>query len=456
MSQFTQPEEWSILLNALADDELTAEQERRLLALLQSDAEFRTEYVRFCQLLTQLSWQHDIESDEIPTPEELVAPVRSAPLLRGWWPASLAVVLLLVVVVGWLNWKEPAAEAPGHLLSVSGRVGIIRNQQPPLWIAPEQLNSLPQPLQRGDRLQTKRGSSATIELADQTRIQIQPDTEVIVRPPSGGGIRVPSGSISANVAPQSSRNPLTFLLPDAEVRVLGTELELLSTAGQSEVAVLEGKVQVTRFADGTKRSVSAGQFLPVTESGPLSVVDWPRPADQWNVDFEQGLPVGWEGQLLSQGLPEHSRGGIGSLSLQQNQQTIQKIQSPLNPSGLFFWHDDSLLHLRFKVLPPGWFHIYLHARTYADPRPVLTYCYVDVHLWQTRPGEWRTVSIPLSAFRLQSYRKDQPSLGRIPLQISFRGESETDGFMIDRIWVTRGESHASPVRNAVSPTNDMR
>ncbi|HAW32512.1 MAG TPA: hypothetical protein DCY03_31115 [Planctomycetaceae bacterium] len=70
----------------------------------------------------------------------------------------------------------------------------------------------------------------------------------------------------------------------------------------------------------------------------------------------------------------------------------------------------------------------------------MTYCYVDLRLWQTQPGAWRTVSIPLSEFRLQTYVKENPGLGCIPLQISFRGESETDGFMIDRIWVTRGNN----------------
>jgi ferric-dicitrate binding protein FerR (iron transport regulator) len=112
MSQFTQPEEWSILLNALADDELTSEQERRLIELMQADVEFRREYVRFCQLLTQLHWQHDIEPDALPASDNLMAPVRSSRSKRHWWQASLALVLLLTVVVGWLNWNEPVEEAP--------------------------------------------------------------------------------------------------------------------------------------------------------------------------------------------------------------------------------------------------------------------------------------------------------------------------------------------------------
>jgi len=456
MSQFTQPEEWSILLNALADDELTSEQERRLIELMQADVEFRREYVRFCQLLTQLHWQHDIEPDALPASDNLMAPVRSSRSKRHWWQASLALVLLLTVVVGWLNWNEPVEEAPGQLVRVSGRVGLFRDKQPPLWIAPDELFSQSPPLKRGDRLQTGRNSAATLELADQTRIQIRPETEVVIRPAPDGGIGVPAGSISAKVTPQNTGQPLIFSLPNAEVMVLGTELELLSSPGQSEVAVLEGKVQVTRLADDSKRAVSAGQFLPVTESGPLSVVDWPRPADEWSVDFEHGLPAGWEGQRMTQGLPNQSRGGVRSIPDLQGQQTVQKLQSPLDPSGLFFWHDDSLLHLTFKIQPPGWFHIYLLARTYQESRPVLTYCYVDLSLWQTQPGEWRTVSIPLSEFRLQNYAQDNPVLGRIPLQISFRGESETDGFMIDRIWVTRGAPPSPAGHTDIPATNDMR
>ena len=159
---------------------------------------------------------------------------------------------------------------------------------------------------------------------------------------------------------------------------------------------------------------------------------------------------------MTQGLPNQSRGGVRSIPDLQGQQTVQKLQSPLDPSGLFFWHDDSLLHLTFKIQPPGWFHIYLLARTYQESRPVLTYCYVDLSLWQTQPGEWRTVSIPLSEFRLQNYAQDNPVLGRIPLQISVRGESETDGFMIDRIWVTRGAPPSPAGHTDIPATNDMR
>lgn len=440
MKSYPQPEEWSILLNAMAEDALSGEQELRLIELLKFDADFRTEYVRFCQLLTQLHWQSDVESEDFSAAEREVSAFRTVPPLRRWMTVSLALVLLLAVSLGWFTWKGPVAEYPGQFVRISGRVGIFRNEQPPLWISPDELIREPQPLQPGDRLQTGRGGAATIQLLDQTRIQIRPESEVIVHPPSTGGIRVASGSISAKVAPQSPRNPLTFFLPHAEVQVLGTELELLSLPEQSDVAVQEGKVQVTRISDGSKKLVSTGQFLPVTKSEPLSVVNWPRPADEWSVDFERGVPVGWQGHQLDHSLPNDSRGGIKSAPVQENLQVIQKIQSPLDPSGLFFWHEDSLLHLRFKVQPPGWFHIYLRARTYEDPQPVLTYCYVDLNLWQTQPGEWRTVSIPLSEFRAQNYRQDKPELGRIPLQIFFRGESENNGFMIDRIWVTRGES----------------
>ncbi|MCA9007415.1 MAG: FecR domain-containing protein, partial [Planctomycetaceae bacterium] len=326
MSQFIQPEEWSILLNAMADDELTETQERRFAELLQDDPEFRTEYVRYCQLLTQLRWQYDSEPEEFASSKKQVSPTRSVKPTRRWWPASLVVAMLLMVVIGWLSWNGLAEDMPGTLVNVSGRVEIIRNKQLALLISSEAIGSHPQPLQPGDHVQTGRASSATLLLADQTRIRIQPETEVVVNPRSSGGIHVPSGSINAKVTPQSSRNPLTFFLPNSEVQVLGTELELLSTPERSEVAVLEGKVQVTRNADRTKQSVTAGQFLPVTETAPLSIVEWPLPAEEWSVDFESGLPVGWQGKRVRNSLPKNSRGAVRSVSVLQDQQMVQKIQ----------------------------------------------------------------------------------------------------------------------------------
>lgn len=437
-AQVPQSEEWSILLNGMADELLSAEQEQRLVELLRIDAGFRREYVRFCQLLTQLHWQLSAEPAASQHPVNRGVPNNSTRSSRTGWLSWMAGATVLAFAVAWLSWWHSADDAPGRVVRVSGRVGVVRSGAP-IWLRPEDIQDTPQPLQRGDRVQTGRGGSALLVLADGTEIRIRPKTEVVLFPDPQGGIDLPFGSISANVTPQSPSDPLTFFTPDGEVRVLGTELELLSTPAHSEVAVTEGRVRVTRNSDGSTVEVSMRQFLSVAGSGPLSVVDWPWPPNTWDVDFEQGLPRGWTGRMVHDALPESSRGAVAAVPEPRGQNPEFSIRSPIVPSGLFCWHDDSVLQLTFKVQPPGWFHIYLFARTYAQPQSSLAYCCVKPDLWQTRPGQWRTVSIPLSEFRLQTYVQGAPTLGRIPMQIAFSGESESVGFMIDRIQVIRGE-----------------
>ncbi len=297
MNQSTRPDEWSILLNGMADELLTAEQEQRLVELLQTDAEFRHEYVRFCQLLTQLNWELSTEPAALSKPvnqtdlpsqsgsARVADPVpqtvpQTQPRLRRavrlTWAATAVVFLALA---SWLVWWRSADMPPkqivdvadsSQVLSVIGQVAVVRGSHMPVWLDATSIRRRSQRLRRGDRVQTGRSSRAILTLADKTEIRLRPETELILFPDSHGRINLVSGSISARVTPQSSQQPLTFITQDSEVRVLGTELEILSAAGRSEVAVTEGRVLVTRRSDGSSSEVSAGQFVSLTESGPLS------------------------------------------------------------------------------------------------------------------------------------------------------------------------------------------
>lgn len=81
---------------------------------------------------------------------------------------------------------------------------------------------------------------------------------------------MPEGHIQARVTPQSFGESMTFITPRAEIRVLGTELEFLSLAGQTDVVVCEGKVRGTRASDGRTSEVGTAQCLTVTDSGDLA------------------------------------------------------------------------------------------------------------------------------------------------------------------------------------------
>lgn len=449
MNQAQYPEEWSVLLHAVAEQSLTDEQEQRLAELLRNDVTFRHEYVRHCQFITLLTWQLTTASEVLPRPIETVPEPESRPLwplqrhsqatslrLRRLWLCAA----LVMIVVGFIWLKPPVAESigPGEITEISGRVTVTRANQPPIVLRTEELIDNPWSLHPDDQIQTERGATATLMLRDQTEVRLYPSTQFLLT--SESGMRVSEGHLRANVTPQPSGTSMTFVTPQAEIRVLGTELEVLSLAGRTDVAVSEGKVRVTRTADGSISDVAAAQVLSITDAGALAVTDWPESADEWSEDFDGGLPPGWTGSVLRDGLPAGSRGAAHSIPVPHAGRTSMQIGSPVRAKGLFAWHDDSVLHVTFRVQPPAWFHIYLYARTYGDSQAVLTYCCVKPDLWQSVPGEWRTVSLPLSEFQLIHSSSTEPMLGRIPNRIVFSGPSDSAGFAIDRIRVDRTRS----------------
>lgn len=450
------PDEWSELLNGMADNTLSGEQEQRLAELLRTDIEFRQEYVRFCQLISLLTWQ----SAAGPTVVQPSAPTASIHgqdkrSCSAWgWRKTVAVAIVAVMVVGGLVWQGrllPGNNSLGTLADVVGRVGITRGDAAPIWIDAQEHGQAEWRLNSGDGVQTDRLSSAKLILSDQTEIQIDPETDLALTVGAGLIVELTQGHVSASVTPQQPGQSLTFVTGLSEVRVLGTKLEILAAVKRTEVAVASGRVRVTRPRDGSWADVGTSQFLSVAETGDLSVIDLPQPLDEWNEDFEQGLPSGWTGGSVRDDLPENSRGAAGAVSVSHPGSRMLEIGSPTREEGLFAWHADSVLHFTFRVRPPEWFHVYLFARSYCEPPVLFTYCLVKPELWQTAAGEWRTVSIPLSEFHSVTSGRDEATLGRIPVRLVFSGQGGATGVEIDRVWIDRSGANADDGLSSNAP-----
>lgn len=437
------PDEWSNLLNGMAEETLTDEQERHLADLLRTDSKFRLEYVRFCQLQTLLTMQSYTALEPlhvIPVPRWSI-PITTR---RAFFVTTTVMgIAAAVIVIGFLSWVpgRRTNSSPGELTGIIGEVEILRDDQPPRLIRAGDLVQSPLPLRPGDTIRTDRKSSATFTLSDRTEIGMHPETTLILTAEPQVQLTLPFGHATARVTPQNSGHSLTFVTPRAEVRVLGTELELLALAERTEVAVTEGLVRVTRISDRLSVDVSAAELLSVAPSGDLSVIEWARPPAVWNENFEEGLPRGWTGRFVRNGLPEGSHGAAQAVP----QGRSMEVASPIRDSGLFSWQADSVLHVTFKVQPPAWLHIYLYARTYSQSQEVMTYNYVNQELWQSSRGEWRTVHIPLSEFHQVNDGQVEQTLGRIPTRIVISGPIDHVGVTVDRIWVDRSDSFVNGI-----------
>jgi ferric-dicitrate binding protein FerR (iron transport regulator) len=115
-----------------------------------------------------------------------------------------------------------------------------------------------------------RNSSAGIVLPDGTRITIGPDATIreIAKGPKGMRIFVTLGTVTADVARQPADQPLAFVSPHGEAKVLGTVLRLVVEGVSTRVEVKEGKVQLTR--EGKAIIVSAGQYAVAGAGAPMA------------------------------------------------------------------------------------------------------------------------------------------------------------------------------------------
>jgi ferric-dicitrate binding protein FerR (iron transport regulator) len=436
-SELLIPDEWSSLLNGLADGVLTTSQEQRLASLLRDSGAFRQEYVRFCQLTAQLGWQATDRSPRqawSPPAKLKTNELRTHRRNRRRILVSIAAATLIAAAC-WFGLRAVPNDTLGFISQASGRVSVFRAGTSEAHVIGLKFTSASEPVRVGDRLQTDRFGTALVELNDHSRLSIEPGSNCEFGVDRGVSVSMPTGRLAARVAPQRKGESLSILTSHARVGVLGTELEVLARNDQSEVAVLEGRVSVTRQSDDARIDVGAMEFARVS-GREFAAFPIPDADHEWQEDFEDKLAVAWTGRRFRQAVHGRSAGMIGSVAVDGPQGVLQVASSPRLAEGLFEWHSDSVLHITYRIQPPEWFHIDLLARPYGDSTAVLTYCHVNPDLWRTSPGEWRTVSIPLSSFVLLSPAGDDAGLGRIPTQISFIGGGPT-GIEIDRVWVDR-------------------
>ena len=135
----------------------------------------------------------------------------------------------------------------------------------------------------GDRLTTAADSSATIRYPDGTTLKIQADTTITFgayAAPLRKRVTIDRGRLEADVAPQSSEQPMIFHSPHAQAEVLGTKLMLAVDSNKMHLKVSEGRVRLMRNSD--QRSVVVAKD-EIAVSGPellaKAPASWPSRRD---------------------------------------------------------------------------------------------------------------------------------------------------------------------------------
>ena len=204
--------------------------------------------------------------------------------------------------------------------------------------------------------------------------------------------------------------------------------------------MLEGDIRVTRLSDQRSVALAGGQSAEISPQADLKSAPIAAVPDIWSLDFNDGLPPGWQtGQLVFNDLPEGSRAVARTAAVEENGQRRYQLRSHNAWSkGLFTLHDDSWIHIRYRLEKPGTFLLYVVCRQHDFGEPVCTVL-TPGNLQQTEPNRWHTLTLPLNQFRRARARDIIPLQGQlVAFCLVFDSPEHNPGLTVDRIWVTRG------------------
>ena len=174
---------------------------------------------------------------------------------HSWW-GGLAALLIVAILISKFFRGTPVEESNEVIAEIVELNGAVS------WIADgEQAEGT---LEIGDELTG--GTLEVSSLDSWVELVFRDESSVWVSGPAvvtisdgeaGKMIRLREGDLSLNVRPQPEGKPMRVITPSAEAVVLGTQFNVSANSISTSLTVNEGKVQVTRLADGSVEEVSA-------------------------------------------------------------------------------------------------------------------------------------------------------------------------------------------------------
>jgi ferric-dicitrate binding protein FerR (iron transport regulator) len=276
-------------------------QKRELQTRLLASADDRRLYLHRLNLHSALRRQfaYDAEGDT-PAPPDAArsgrdpadgAPRGPTPRVARWsWAAIAAAVLVLIAGVYLVR-----SNAGPEIATITGMNGALE------WTGDggrvvrdlEAGSSL-----RGGTLESLSADSwAVLTFRDGSTVTVSGRSVLTISEGRQKELHLREGSVSVNVAPQPRGRPMLICTPTARLEVLGTQLSVDAEQTSTTLRVSEGRVRVTRLADGSVADVPADHQVVVSASGlaDLAVGRGPTSVRAWQSSLPSGATYGeWE------------------------------------------------------------------------------------------------------------------------------------------------------------------
>lgn len=257
-------------LGTITEDEM-AELDRRL----QDDGDLRGRFAAAARLDTNLREAASSSAHESQEPKVASLQARRHVLIG----LASAAVLLLGAVLFMQFRPAPVLEESGGTAATILRIAELNGGV--TWIADgSQVEEHPvvgAELTGGTLEVSSLDSSAEVIFGDGSSIWISGPAVVTFSDGDAGKlIRLREGDLSLDVSPQPPGRPMRVSTSSAEAVVLGTQFNLSANSSSTSLAVNEGRVRVTRLADGSVQEVEADHQVVAALEGESKFVARPR------------------------------------------------------------------------------------------------------------------------------------------------------------------------------------
>jgi len=148
---------------------------------------------------------------------------------------------------------------------------------------------------RGGTLESLSADSwAVLKFRDGSTVTVSGRSTLTISEDRQKQMHLREGNVSARVAPQPQGRPMLIHTLTAKLEVLGTQLDVDAEAASTTLCVNEGRVRVTRLADGSVADVPADHQVVVSANRrvELSVRRRPKSIRSWQSSLPAGAMYG--------------------------------------------------------------------------------------------------------------------------------------------------------------------
>lgn len=274
------------LLERYIDGRLTDLDADRLRRLLRESAEARA----LLRSLATVEFGLQDLAATVDTSETVQDQSRQA-MGRSWtrWPRRLAAAAAILAMIAGAYSLQPRGEP--EIARISGLSGSV------LWTGNGgQITSDPrvgQALTGGTIEGMTPNSWVKLDFLDGSTVTISGISTLTFSDRGQKELRLKEGSLSGDVNPQSPGKPMRVQARSALMEVLGTRFKVETEPGSTVLNVEEGKVRVSRLADGQAVDVPARHRLVATADRDMSPEAIPGSVPLWKSQVSLGPMGSW-------------------------------------------------------------------------------------------------------------------------------------------------------------------